>query len=314
MKNVLVLEKHTQEVIDTFLSIPGYRFFFYEDPAAVPADVLADIHVVIGHITREIAAGAPHLEWVQLYSAGANDKLWLPENVMSTNAYGAYGPAISEFLAAGVLMMSKQFPEYIQNQRAHEWKRVPGVHMAEDYTVVSIGTGAIGSAFLKRMHDMGARCYGVCRTVKIEWPDYIEGLYTPETMAEILPKADVVAICVPGTSATAGMFDEKTLRSIKKGALLLNIGRGTVIVTDDLIRLQNEGHFAGVLLDVTDPEPLPADHPLWDTPNVIITPHISGGFRSPVNYPRVMNVCFTNLRRVAAGEPVLHVVDRNTQY
>ena len=314
MKNVLVLEPHTDEVKAQFQAIDGYRFFFYDKASDVPDDVLSDIHVMIGPVTRELASKAPHLEWVQLYSAGANNMLWLPENVMITNAYGAYGPAISEFLAAGVLMMSKQFPEYIANQRAHEWKRVPGVHMAEEYTVVSIGTGAIGSRFLERMHGMGATCYGVCRTVKTEWPDYIEALYTPETMTEILPKADVVALCLPGTSATAGMFDEKMLRTIKKGAILLNIGRGTAIVTDDLIKLQNEGYFAGVLLDVTDPEPLPPDHPLWDAPGVVITPHISGGFRSPVNYPLVMNVAFTNLKRVAAGEPVLHEVDRTTQY
>ena len=110
------------------------------------------------------------------------------------------------------------------------------------------------------------------------------------------------------------MFDEKTLRSIRRGALLLNIGRGTAIVTEDLLKLQQEEYFRGVLLDVTDPEPLPADHPLWDAPHVIITPHISGGFRSPVNYARVMNVAFENLERMARGEAVLHAVDRKAQY
>ncbi|MBQ7063294.1 MAG: D-2-hydroxyacid dehydrogenase [Firmicutes bacterium] len=313
MKNVLVMEPHSEEMKKRFLAIEGYRFTFCEDKSQITDEILAETQIMIGTPTREMVAKAPLLEWVQLYSAGANSVLWLPENIMITNAYGAYGPAISEFLAAGVLMMSKQFPEYIANQRRHVWKRVPGVRMAEEYTVVSVGMGAIGTAFLKRMHDMGAKCYGVCRTLH-KYPDFVEGLYTPDTMKEILGCADVVALCLPGTADTAGMFDEKTLRSIRRGALLLNIGRGTAIVTEDLLKLQQEEYFRGVLLDVTDPEPLPADHPLWDAPHVIITPHISGGFRSPVNYARVMNVAFENLERMARGEAVLHAVDRKAQY
>ncbi|MBQ1515843.1 MAG: D-2-hydroxyacid dehydrogenase, partial [Lachnospiraceae bacterium] len=119
---------------------------------------------------------------------------------------------------------------------------------------------------------------------------------------------------LPETGETEGMFDYERLKKIRPGAILVNVGRGTAIVTDDLVRAAGEGHFAGVCLDVTDPEPLPADHPLWDIEHVYITPHVSGRFNAPVTYEIVLDIFAENLRRYLAGEPLVNRVDRGIGY
>ena len=133
-------------------------------------------------------------------------------------------------------------------------------------------------------------------------------------MNELLADADVVALSLPSTDETAGLFDYERLCTIKKGAILINVGRGDAIVTDALVEAVKEGHFKAVCLDTMAPEPLPEGHPLWTLPNVYITPHVSGGFRAGVNYENVIAVVRENLRRVARNEAPLHVVDRNLGY
>jgi len=124
----------------------------------------------------------------------------------------------------------------------------------------------------------------------------------------------VVALSLPGTSDVAGMFDERRLRLMKPTAILLNVGRGNSVVTDDLVRVLQSGHLRAACLDVMDPEPLPPEHPLWTAPRAYLTPHISGGFRAGVNYGRVLDVVLGNLERVLKGEPPIHAVDRKLGY
>ena len=133
-------------------------------------------------------------------------------------------------------------------------------------------------------------------------------------MDDLLPMMDVVALSLPGTDAVTGMFDERRLRLMKKTAIILNVGRGSAIVTDDLIRVMNDGHLMAACLDVMDPEPLPKDHPLWTTERVYITPHISGGFREGNNYETVMNVAINNVSLILQGKDPVHIVDRKLGY
>ena len=154
--------------------------------------------------------------------------------------------------------------------------------------MLSVGMGAIGTSYLKKAAALGATCYGVRRTLH-DQPDFVEQLVTPEGMDDLLPMMDVVALSLPGTAAVDGMFDERRLRLMKPTAILVNVGRGNSVVTEDLIRVMNSGHLKAACLDVMDPEPLPKDHPLWMTSRVYITPHISGGYRAGVNYDRVID-------------------------
>lgn len=133
-------------------------------------------------------------------------------------------------------------------------------------------------------------------------------------MDELLPEMDVVALSLPGTDAVKGMFDERRLRLMKKTAILVNAGRGNSVVTEDLLKVMEEGHLRAACLDVMDPEPLPPSHPLWTAPRVYLTPHISGGYRAGVNYERVADVVIRNLTLVLAGNDPVHIVDKNLGY
>ena len=312
MKKVLVtinVRDHTREELR---SLRGYEFFFREEIDNYE-EILKECDIIIGSPNQEEVRKAVRLQWIQLPSAGAEGYGWLDEGILLTNAYGAYGHGIGEFMMAEVLMFMKKLPQYLTHQKNHYWKALNSLTKIEDSVVVSVGMGAIGTRFLEIAHAMGAHCYGVRRTLH-DKPDIVEGLYTPADMKEILSKADVVALSMPHTSETRGMFNKEVLSQIKPGAILLNVGRGSAIVTDDLVELIRQGHFSAVMLDVTDPEPLPADHPLWDLDNVFITPHTSGRYTSDVNYQHVIDVIKENLLRADQGRPVLHAVDRNRGY
>ncbi len=312
MKKVLVtisVKDHTREEMK---SLEGYEFFF-RDEIDDYEEILKECDIIIGSPDQDTVRKAVNLKWIQLPSAGAESYGWLDEGILLTNAYGAYGRGISEFMMAEVLMFMKKLPQYLSQQKEHCWKALDGLTKIEDSVVVSVGMGAIGTRFLAIAHAMGGRCYGVRRSVH-DKPDFVEGLYTPDNMKEILQKADVVALSMPHTAETRGMFNGEVLSWIKPGAILLNVGRGSAIVTDDLVELVRQGHFGAVMLDVTDPEPLPKDHPLWDLDNVFITPHTSGRYSSDVNYQHVIDVIMENLIRVRDGKSVLHAVDRKRGY
>ena len=286
------------------------------DREAVTDDDLRDAELILGNLPPERLAVCEQLRWLQLDSAGANTygpESGLAPDVVLTNASGAYGTAISEHMIGCVLMVMKNLANYMPLQERREFRNLGGVKTVEGCKVVSVGMGDIGSSFARKMHALGATVYGVRRSVH-EKPDYIEQMYTPADMDRILSEVDVVGLSLPETGETAGLFDYARLKKIRPGAILVNVGRGSAIVTDDLARAAAEGHFAGVCLDVTDPEPLPADHPLWDMEHVYITPHISGRFNAPLTYERVLDIFDGNLRRYLAGEPLEHVVDRGIGY
>lgn len=255
----------------------------------------------------------PKLRFVQLYSAGASNYGWLDDSTILANAYGAYGDSIAEHMLTVTLMAMKRMPEYLEMQKEKGWNLLHDISRFEGSKILSVGMGAIGTAYLKKAEALGAECYGVRRTLH-DQPDFVKKLVTMENMDELLPEMDVVALSLPGTAEVKGMFDERRLRLLKKNAIILNVGRGNSIVTGDLIKVMKEGHLKAACLDVMDPEPLPADHLLWNTPRVYITPHISGGYRAGVNYERVVDTAVKNLRLVLEGKPPVHIVDRKLGY
>ena len=313
MKNVLVIGNISEKTKEEFSEIEGYRFRYFKNKNELTESDLAEAEVIIGGAGEKEVALAPKLKWIQTFSAGANNYKWLDEKVMLTNAYGAYGDSIAEHMLAITLMAMKRLPDYLEGQKEQKWELLHDISRFEGSKVVVVGMGAIGSAYAKRAHALGASVSGVKRTVH-DQPDYVEKLCTTADMDALFADADVVALSLPSTDETAGLFDYERLHKIRKGAILINVGRGSAIVTDDLVETVKEGHFKAVCLDTMAPEPLPEGHPLWTLPNVYITPHISGGFRAGVNYESVISVVKENLRRVARGEEPVHVVDRKLGY
>ena len=310
---VIVVGEHTPEAVERFRELPGAEVIFVPRLEDIRPEDYADTQILAGGVDRTLAGKMPNLKFVQLFSAGADRYSWLPGRIVLANAYGAYGDSIAEHMLTTTLMAMKRMPEYLRMQDRQGWELLPDIVRFEGCRILSVGMGAIGSSYLKKAHALGATCYGVRRTVH-DKPDHVTELTDPAGLDRLLPDMDVVALSLPGTAEVGGMFDERRLRLMKKTAILLNVGRGNSVVTEDLIRVMNEGWLRAACLDVMDPEPLPEGHPLWTTPRVYITPHISGGYRAGINYSRVIDTAIRNLTLVLNGEPPIHEVDRELGY
>ena len=310
---IIVVGVHTPETIERFRTLPGTCAVFVPHLRDISPEDCADAQILVGGVSRTLVGKMPDLKFVQLFSAGADRFSWLPERIVLANAYGAYGDAIAEHLLTATLMAMKRMPEYVGMQDRQEWDLLPDIVRFEGSRILSVGMGAIGSSYLKKAHALGAVCYGVRRTAH-DKPDYVEELTDPGDIDRLLPSMDVVALSLPGTAEVDGMFDERRLRLMKETAILLNVGRGNAVVTEDLIRVMKEGRLRAACLDVMDPEPLPKGHPLWTAPRVYITPHVSGGYQAGMNYSRVIDTAIRNLTLVLNGEPPIHEVDRKLGY
>ncbi len=309
---VIISGSHTEKTIQRFRKLNADVVFVPSLADADPKD-LAEAEIVAGGVNPQLLEQMPKLRFVQLFSAGANNYGWLPEQIILANAYGAYGESIAEHMLTTTLMAMKRMPEYLDMQKEQGWNLLKNIDRFAGSNILSVGMGAIGTSYLKKADALGAICYGVRRSVH-DKPEFVQKLVTVDEMDELLPEMDVVALSLPGTAEVKGMFDERRLRLMKKSAILLNTGRGNSVVTTDLIKVMNEGHLKAACLDVMVPEPLPKDHPLWTTSRVYITPHISGGYRAGVNYESVTDVVYRNIELVLSGEPPVHTVDRKLGY
>ena len=312
MVNVLFVTPIPEERKAMFADMGNADIRFVERKDVTDGDI-EQAEVILGNLPLARVQGRKNLRWLQLDSAGANNYSDLDESVILTNASGAYGTAISEHMLACALMVQKNLARYWKIQQEHEFINLGSVGTISTSKVLSVGMGDIGSQFARRMHALGAQVYGVRRTVH-DVPDYCSGMYTMDTMDEIIGECDIVALSLPETAETIHLFDEQRLRKMKKGAILINVGRGSAIVTEDLLKIMREEHLAGACLDVTDPEPLPKNHPLWNTKHVYITPHISGRFNAEVTFDFVLDIFRRNLEHYLAGEPLENIVNKKLGY
>jgi len=277
---------------------------------------LANADVVIGDLGPAELMEAKNLQWFHLVWAGADryKAADFPTGAKFTNGSGAYGVMIAEHMMACMLSMVRQLPHYAENQKQHLWNKVWSEGTLEGKTILILGAGDIGTELARRLMGFDCTIVGVRRT-GADSP-YFDEVYAIDALDSLLPRADIVACALPGTAATKGLLDKKRLLSMKKTALLLNCGRGSLIVTRDLEDVLAMGHLGGVALDVTDPEPLPESSPLWDCDRVILTPHISGASFGHVaeTEDKIYRLAAENLRRYLSGENLLNEVDFETGY
>lgn len=288
----------------------------FTDDAEISRELVAKANALIGMPPRSVLKDAAKLEWLQLISAGADRYVKpgiLPRGVLLTNATGAYGKSMSEYMICAVLNLLLDFPHYRDNQRQHVWQASGRARHILGTTALVVGLGNIGGEFAARYKALGGTVIGVRRTAG-EKPDYLDELYTADRLDELLPRADVVTLSLPSTTETQHLFGKEKFALMKPSAVFVNVGRGTAVDTDALCEALNAGKLYGAALDVTDPEPLPADHPLWDAPNTIVTPHVSGGWDAVENFERVFDIACDNLGRYLRGGPLRNVVDRETGY
>lgn len=271
------------------------------------------------YATAEFLAAASKLRWMQATSAGVDRYLNVPalresESITLTNMQGAHGPTIADHVFGLLLTLTRDLKHHAQDSRRGEWNRQgSGAQPValEDRTLLVVGLGGIGREVAKRGKGFGMTVWATKRSPSAK-PDYVDRQELSAALAEMLPEADVVVLCVPLTAETRGMIDAAALASMPQGSYLINIARGPVVETDALMDALRSGHLAGAGLDVTDPEPLPAGHPLWDFDNVIITPHVAG--RSELTGKRWSAMYRENLARFARGEELINVVDLEAGY
>lgn len=276
----------------------------YTSTADATAEQVREADIILGNVAPALIGASPRLAFLQLNSAGADqyvvDGVLAPATKLAS-ARGAYGQAVSEHAFAQLLCMLKKLDRYQDNQRAHRWHSEGAVGSLAGARVLILGAGDIGCAFARLVRSMGAHAIGTKRSVAT-CPADLDEVCTLADLDEALPTADVVVSFLPAGPGTDGLADERFFDLMKPGAYFLNAGRGSLCDQGALIAALKRGALAGAALDVTAPEPLPADDPLWDAPNLLITPHAAGGYHLPQTLRNVVEIAIDNTRRVLNGE------------
>jgi phosphoglycerate dehydrogenase-like enzyme len=289
-----------------------------------------DADAFLGKITPPVLAAASRLRWVQSFTASLEHYLFpglVEHPCILTNMRGLFSDVIADQVMGYVICFARNLHTYVRNQLHRQWAPVggevarvsfaagPGVvspidrahaHLS-DQTVGVVGLGAIGSEVAQRAKAFGMRVIAVDprrteRSPEVDW------LGQPAELPALLAESDYVVIAAPHTPATTRLFGRDQFRRMKPSSYLINVGRGAIVELTALTEAIRAGEIAGAALDVFEVEPLPAEHPLWDFPNVILTPHVAG--YSPRIAERHLAVLVENVRRFTAGEPLLNVVDK----
>ncbi len=271
---------------------------------------------ILGNVKPEYLPQAEKLQFLQLDSAGANEYVRpgiLPAGVKLCNATGAYGVTIAEYLVGVVFALKKKLYLYEENRMKHSWYDEGMVTNIAGSKTLVLGLGDIGSTFARKMNALGSKVTGVRRSF-MEKPEYLEGVYQMNALEELLPDADIVVCTLPETTETYHLLDERKLRLMKPEAVLINIGRGSLIPTQDLIRVLEENIIAGAAIDVAEQEPLPEDSGLWKAANLIITPHVAGNYHTQDILDKAVKIAGENLRAFLEGKALRNEVDFTTGY
>jgi phosphoglycerate dehydrogenase-like enzyme len=270
-------EAWPESVADAEVYVPAYRF----SPRVV-----------------EVLSTMPRLRLVQTLTAGTEHVLpYLPAGVTLCNAAGVHDASTAELTVGLMISAQRELADHVRNQDRARWE-LRMTRALADSRVLLVGAGNIGQAIRRRLDPMECETLLVARSARA-------GVHGIHELPDLLPQADVVVLIVPLDDTTRGLADAEFLGRMKQGALLVNVARGPVVVTDDLVDALRAGRIRAAL-DVTDPEPLPAEHPLWSAPGVIITPHEGGA--SEALWPRAYRLVGQQLRRLAAGDQLLNVV------
>jgi phosphoglycerate dehydrogenase-like enzyme len=259
----------------------------------------------------------PSLRWVQGTAAGTGEQVRAAgltaeelERVAITSASGVHVGPLAEFCLLGLLAFTKGLPRLRADQQAHHWDHYP-VPELRGGTLLILGLGAIGTEVARLAKAFGMRTLGINRRGASDSP-HVDETHAPDRLHDLLARADAVVVTLPLTTETLGMLDEQALGHLKPDAILVNAGRGAVIDEPALVRALRAHRLRGAALEVFATEPLPTDSPLWDLPNVLISPHTAA--LSTHENERIVELFCENLRRYIAGEQLLSRVDTRLFY
>ncbi len=331
MKLVVHPAVETDRLAALRIAAPGATWVNSTTPAAVAA-AIPEADAFLGKLTPELLAKADRLNWVQAFTASLEHYMFpslVEHPCILTNTRGLFGDVIADQVMGYVLCFARNLHTYIRQQADRRYEPVGGTEarvsfsagpgtvnamdratiFLPDATLGVVGLGGIGAEIARRALAFGMTVVAVDRRpdrisppAGVSWARGLEGL------PDLLALSDFVVIAAPHTPETERLFDASTLARMKPGSYLINVGRGAIVVLDDLVSSLRTGPLAGAALDVYEVEPLPPDHPLWSLPNVILTPHTAG--YSPAIAPRHLALLVDNVGRFSRGEPLRNVVDK----
>lgn len=260
----------------------------------------------------DLASRAPKLRWVHAHGAGVSHLMpltWLPKGAVLTNSRGVHGDRAGEYIMMAILMINNRLPEMMTNQRQARWDQLFNSSVAGK-TLLIIGVGSVGGNAAGWAKKFGMKVIGIRRTGAKHRS--VDEMHQPSALRDLLPKADIVLMATPHTAATERMLGSAELALMKPGSGLINYSRAS-LVDYDALRMRLEKREISAVLDVFNPEPLPSDSPLWNTPNLIITPHASSDDTEAYT-PKTLDLILRNMARFMAGKNLINRVDPKLQY
>lgn len=322
MKKALVIVPYLDEEKEKLIKAAGEKCeFIFINRKTEPEKYISALktaNLIIGEPRNEDFEHCENLEMLQSTSSGVNyyvDGGKFPKNAKLYCMTGVYGNVIAEHLLGMLLSITRRIPEYRDRQNENKWELIRYDKPLEGSTVLILGAGDIGTTLAKWMRPMVGKIIGIRRT-KRAFPDCFDEMATLDELDEKLPEADFVICVLPHTSATAGLLDERRLRLMKPDAVLINGGRGSLIDQSALLKVMAEGRFFGVGLDVTAPEPLPSENPLWNQERLLITSHAAGNscaLGSPLER-KIREFILKNTLRWLDGKEPENVIDFSIGY
>ena len=256
---------------------------------------------------------APNLKWIHVTGAGIEYFTpfdWLPDGVTFTNNRGVHGERANEYTIMAVLMLNNRIPEMVTSQREGVWRKAFNTGVAGK-TLMVVGVGHVGGGVAEKAKLFGMKVIGIRRTEGTH--PSVDEMHGPEAIPDLIPQVDYIIVTAPSTSETQHLIGAKEIEMMRPGSGLVNYSRAQLVDYEALrMRLETKGDIAAIL-DVFDPEPLPEDSPLWNTPNLIITPHCSSD-DSDLYIPRTLDLFFDNMRLYLAGQQLQNVVDPVLEY
>ena len=280
---------------------------------------LSDIEsaeIIVGNVPSALLHSPEKLELMQLGSSGADAYVGegkLRPGTILTTSTGAYSQAVAEHSLAATLLLQKKLHLYRDAQKRHEWADFGTVSSINGSVVLVMGLGEIGKYYARMAKALGAYVIGVKRRPGPK-SDFVDELYLTEEFDEVCPRADVIASFLPGSAETTHFYTLERFKAMKSSCIFINCGRGSAVAMDVLEQALSQGEIAAAGVDVFETEPLPADSPLWNLDNLLLTPHASGHFHLPATLERVVDICANNLRAYLNGGELKNVVDLKTSY
>lgn len=321
MKKIAVLgnflEPSHHVLIDSTAARCGFAADYYPD-SRVPAEKAGQYEVLYGMPKPADLKSFTGLKWFCGNFAGVDayldDALYPSPDVILSNSSGAYGVTIAEHLIMVTLMLLRHAPAYVRDADAHRWGPVMPMRSIIGSTITVLGTGDIGTSFARRAKAMGAKSIcGVRRTIKPADPAF-DRIVTLSDLDSVLPDTDILVMALPSTGETVGVLSRERIALLPQHAVVVNVGRGTAIDQEALAEALNAERIAGAALDVFVPEPLPQDHYLWTTKNLLITPHVAGNMSLGYTRDKDVDMFCEDLENFGEGRPMAHLVNRKLGY